>query len=574
MKTRCLLVSLLCLTIAAPPAAAVCKTVPERLAQLVSTPDFAQHVAELGINPTKNQLYFVTFDHREGKWTIFKWVATKTQATANDFTVRTFTLDKDGLPQVLLGSNERALFVLTHTNPPLYTVTKAAPVISDSENLANLKSVIDTFAKLFQTIVFTSAGGVQTTSVLPGVTIERIPPETTVKALKSAMETARDVNDQVTNLKNDSIRLLSYAEFGDAPPGPKPADVAGALKKVREAFSEVRKQRDALANSEFGLQHNCESLLTTVKKADKLNLDDPSADKQKKKEINDEIDATSSCSERARAAAHDALLTAENYETYVKNTTAFLGMVSAADTVLTSEDAARTSAASMAVMFAHLDPSDPCDFTDGIIIADAPDKIEFGQTGLVKITVAESNPFGNTFKHRGNGAGEHSYRTRNPVDSRIGFGVALVYTPIADPTFKAVTNPAKNDEKVIGKSSEKPRAGDLALLGSYRLNNSSAPIGYGLQFGVGTTSDLETFLGLSFDLGPYIRLGGGITGQQITALQSGQHAMKLNNGTPDPATLTVVASDSDIRTKKRLRTSGYASLTISLDSLPFFKKTQ
>ena len=69
-------------------------------------------------------------------------------------------IDGAGLGGVELDVVDRALFVLTNTNPPLYTVKKETTV-ADAPNLDNLKTIVEGFGKLFQTIVTASAGQAQ-----------------------------------------------------------------------------------------------------------------------------------------------------------------------------------------------------------------------------------------------------------------------------------------------------------------------------------------------------------------------------------------------------------------------------
>lgn len=214
----------------------------------------------------------------------------------------------------------------------------------------------------------------------------------------------------------------------------------------------------------------------------------------------------------------------------------------------------------------------PCTYTTGLVFADSPDQVAFDRIGTVKVTISEVNPFGATFDRRPDATGVRSFRIANPTARRIAVSVGGIYTPLTEPTYKAVTNPLNANEKVIARTGERQRSGAVALLGAYRWRDEEALLRPGLQFGVGFGSDPQIFGGFSLDVSPVIRIGLGATGQLVADLAGGQKALAYDDkGNPLPGA-TVVASDSEIRLKQRHQIAPYLSLSISLDSLSLFKR--
>ena len=155
------------------------------------------------------------------------------------------------------------------------------------------------------------------------------------------------------------------------------------------------------------------------------------------------------------------------------------------------------------------------------------------------------------------------YKLESATGQLLGFGVGLIYTPLHESTFTAVTRPGTST-KVIAETKRETRAGDLAAFVSYRFmehrpaKRTAQPT---LDFGVGVTSDRPAFfLGLGLEILRAARIGAGWSPQRVTALASGQ--------TPN---VTEVSSTDDIRTEKRFAMKNYyVSFTFALDSLSLF----
>jgi hypothetical protein len=144
-----------------------------------------------------------------------------------------------------------------------------------------------------------------------------------------------------------------------------------------------------------------------------------------------------------------------------------------------------------------------------------------------------------------------------------GIGASVIWTSLKSPTFSAVTHPTDPSKMVIAETDQEVRAGGLALLVDYRLGRKLFPgsrVGqiFGLEFGAAAdTSKPGFFGGLSFQLGRFVRLGGGITYQRIKALR-GQ-----NLG-------DVVKATSDIKMRQRFEDGAYLSLSIGLEQFRLF----
>jgi hypothetical protein len=148
----------------------------------------------------------------------------------------------------------------------------------------------------------------------------------------------------------------------------------------------------------------------------------------------------------------------------------------------------------------------------------------------------------------------------------LGFGVGLTFTDLVAPSWGLVTNPANSSQKIVTRTSEDSRSGELAVLGVYRFlqharprtrNATVKPI---LEFGGGAdTGNAALYLGLGLEIAKYVRVGYGRTWQRVDALRDVEEGSIVDTST------TTVATKSDTAT------DWYASLTLSIDPLVFFK---
>jgi len=545
--------------------------VPAKLATLVTTDAFKRATVTSDADPANHPITFLALDHRSGEWAIYKWHFTGATPVATDFVaVKGVSLGPNGVPKVALGRSDRGFFVLTNTTPPLYKLSKTT-TLSDIKELANFNALLDALSKFVLTFTAINVGNQPSSFTLAEGPVRK-PPPGFFDDIKTQLASVNDQAKALDRLKQESFRLLQYAELAEMAPGPSLSEINGALPKLRTAYAELERSRNAVTTTAFGKQHGCKALLDIVKKGEATNFSSSSEIDKTIAKLTPEILA-SNCSDDAKAAALDALTGQERFKAYVDIMPQYHALLELVDTAIGTEPTAIANAAELRDLFAGKTTIDPCDYIAGVILADSADQITFDKTGAVAVTIAKQDRLGKTFTRRPNAEAAFNFQTVNPVSDRIGFSVAMTISNIKDPEFKAAPNPADASKKVITRSSEKTRAGDIAVLGVYRWTPPTSPLRSGVQFGFGASKDLETFLGYSLDIGPILRIGVGITGQQVTGLARGQKAMKLKpDGTPDPDTLTVVADDSAIQKRAVLKGGWYASISLSLDSLSLFKK--
>jgi len=180
------------------------------------------------------------------------------------------------------------------------------------------------------------------------------------------------------------------------------------------------------------------------------------------------------------------------------------------------------------------------------------------------LTVAKASPFEKLSTNRPDSVST-SYGAASLAASLVDLNVALTYTPLSSPVFGRVSEPAPTaadpgaTESVIRQTDEDSRAGELAVLVSLPvflpMGDSSAARRFALELGAGAdTSTPALFLGLSARLHGGVRLGVGVTSQQVKALK-GQ-----SEGDP-------IGAATDIQLEDVWDTEFYASFSFSLESI-------
>ncbi|HEX7808297.1 MAG TPA: hypothetical protein VF608_06230, partial [Thermoanaerobaculia bacterium] len=219
----------------------------------------------------------------------------------------------------------------------------------------------------------------------------------------------------------------------------------------------------------------------------------------------------------------------------------------------------------VANILASYDTTKPCTLSAGVIEVDRRinplANLPFGKESEETITIS-ANPAFPDIEKRHPVPVEVTYRIakRRKVDFDVD--VSLVYTDLTSPTFgvKAIDPaPATGDKYEIIRKSEKSRAGDLAAM----LTMKGAGIAKYVnpQVGAGVTADRPAlFAGLAFPIGPYFKFSGGWTWQKVTKLANGQ-----KEGDP-------ISGEDALKTRDGFGDSWYASLSITLDNLTFFKR--
>lgn len=155
------------------------------------------------------------------------------------------------------------------------------------------------------------------------------------------------------------------------------------------------------------------------------------------------------------------------------------------------------------------------------------------------------------------------FRLTSTQSALLGIGVGVVTTNVVSPTWSAAADPANPAQKVVTRTGENDRIAIKSLVASYAFTGRTAsmPVRPLLEFG----TSLETkapgaFVGIGFAVAKYLRLGIGVTGQRINAL----------NGQTEG--VTVVAEDAAIKTKNRWKAGIYWSFGLSLTDLPLFSR--
>jgi hypothetical protein len=159
------------------------------------------------------------------------------------------------------------------------------------------------------------------------------------------------------------------------------------------------------------------------------------------------------------------------------------------------------------------------------------------------------------------------YDVRWVGESVLGVAVGVTYTPLRDHTWAALPSPNDPSKKSPQPKTTDTRAGQLALFLNWRAVQTFWPTTRtwaakpGIELGASLNSDKPgAYLGVSLEVLKALRLAYGRTWQQVTVLDG------------QVASVTVVESDTDIRTRQAFKPSWYASLTFALDSLSLFKK--
>ena len=211
--------------------------------------------------------------------------------------------------------------------------------------------------------------------------------------------------------------------------------------------------------------------------------------------------------------------------------------------------------------------TDYCSLITGVIEVDrsirSENKLPFGKEGDEKFVISPNPSFADIEKyHPAPVTAPFLVAKKRLLDFDID--VALVYTKLSNPTFTAVevpvpdTNPQQK-KIFIRRTNESTRAGDLAAL--LTIKGPGPYWWLHPQIGAGVQSDTPAlFAGVAAPIGPYFKLSGGWTWQKVT---------RLANGLIEDQE---IAAAGDLKTRDGFARKWYASLSITLDNVPFFKK--
>jgi hypothetical protein len=211
--------------------------------------------------------------------------------------------------------------------------------------------------------------------------------------------------------------------------------------------------------------------------------------------------------------------------------------------------------------------SGPCTLRAGVVRVERDprlaERLSWTKFGTESFQVFASSPFKDSILPRHASEVGTSFEIQRAWHWDFDVDVATVYTEIAEPVYSAVPVTSNSMDKLIRQTDEKGRAGELAMFLSLQWRSRQRPRSHfsvGPQLGVGLNTDHpELFAGLGFGLGRYIKLGVGWSWQEVKVLAKGQ---TVNGPVPESGA---------IRLRDGFDDGFYASLSITIDELPFFR---
>ncbi|HEV8657311.1 MAG TPA: hypothetical protein VGS96_01675 [Thermoanaerobaculia bacterium] len=531
----------------------------------------------------------VAWDHDGKFWRAYQWAPASTAYPAQPAALKDAPtrFDDMGTLRFDAPSSQRVLLVVTRTNPLLYSIEKLPTVYETSPDLANLRAILDGLASFITASVKHGDSHVEIKAATgpQGAPLcqYRLPAVPPTKALNDALMKVRTHVALLSAHKLNAVSQLRRGEAGEEVAFAIPDD---PLSDTDRYFSALDEARENFATSLFGKAYSCPGLRQLADAELTYLLTHPSesdAAKHWKDAIakaqtvrcpySESLDNFTSGLTGTIVSCATKFLTA-----YVQRSDDTQEVLTRSAEALTQRSAVETASLALLGFKRVVDEVIPknksCSLRNGVLVAYNADRAFLDKLATVKFKIQPVSPFGETYERLHETNVEHSFVLRESHAGHIGYGVGLVLTGIKQPTWEAVQDPRDATKKVIARTKETSRSGDLALLLAYRfLDSEKYTFNPGLHVGVGTTNDLAGFLGVSLDLGRYARIGVGFTSQQVNRLIANQHELRYKpDGTPDPASLTSVTATSDIQMRTEFRNAAYGTISLSLDGLPLFTK--
>src|SRR5438552_12305362 len=126
-----------------------------------------------------------------------------------------------------------------------------------------------------------------------------------------------------------------------------------------------------------------------------------------------------------------------------------------------------------------------------------------------------------------------AYSVESRTTGILGLGFGVTWTRIVSPKYGAVTDPTDATQKVIARTDEDARAGQVAAFLDYRFLNHLTPStrGHGtyrhvnpvIQVGAGANTSF--YVGIGLEVFKIVRIGYGLTWQKVTKLTDPQHEL-------------------------------------------------
>lgn len=595
-----------CLVISVESQATCNKPIKQQLAAYVNSDDFQTYQQRNGIDPAR-MMIFAVYDHRALSSTALTFYrfdrhrrpgrpgvrrpatdTPETPATESSFVEFTPRLAA-GVPQLPVNANTPVIFTVVNTNPLLYDVDTTMEK-TEIAAAADLRTIVGGIGGTISSILAAAANReAMQVRAAPGAPVSDlwIPVPAELETLQKAAADVETLASNADTLKQRVVDYLTLAEHETDMAGLSKRKVAssefmGQVVRAIDAFDKLQRSVDAFGATPFAKAYSCAALQPIANEAAALDWTAANTDlAEDVQELDADARATScpaatiahflTILDASQGARHGRLF--KQYSRLVDVTGAVLtdarATLAKRPTLMQAANALQTFGSALRAA----SPTDePCDIVAGMVVADA-DSVDITSQGVVTATISETSPLGGTYARRAPETPSVKYRIANRIADQIGVAVGVVHTTVNDATYKAVTNPADTTTKVISKTSRENRSGDLALFATLRLGNPANSVRPGLQLGAGIGESARLFGGVAIDLGRYVRFGVGATAQKVRELAEGQRFLRFTRpGVVDPASLTIVAEDADIRYRDRHTVRPYASLSISIDGLAFWQR--
>lgn len=197
------------------------------------------------------------------------------------------------------------------------------------------------------------------------------------------------------------------------------------------------------------------------------------------------------------------------------------------------------------------------------IVVAAVVRDEWSKVASFPLKIAKQSPYDDAIVTSTPNEITTTFKLTSRQASLLGIGLGLTGSNIVAPSWSAATDPKNPSQKVVTRTAEEARAAVTTLMASYAFTEATAsrmvrPL---LEFGASVQSSKPGgFVGFGVAVAKYVRLGVGITGQRVNAL----------NGQIED--VTVVGSNDDIKTKSVWNGGWYWSFGLTLSGLPLFSR--
>ncbi len=498
--------------------------------------------------------------------------------------------DANGVPKVLTTTGRKVIAVVESTNPLIYKAEAGAITETNAEVVDNIKKLFEKLGPVLAAML----------GLAEDVTHES--DTAAVQAVRTAAQKIDCIPDQWIRAREftQHVEDREEAEYQvlkqKCPDSARLNDAFEALKNAADALSKIN-----FCTKEAGLITDWLNMSPTNVKAlrDKqkdivLSVDCESRFGEFKPAIDQRLDklekAANAAVQKPTQANQEALekqqkdwrdnsiadrKTLERLTTMAKNATEAAAAATELlkketrdkiETIVTSikkfehrllEAAATSTPIANGIFHTH-------DVADFFVVPHGPIVVAWSKIRSRTLTITKASPFDNISPNRPDSVAT-SYGAASLTASLVDMNVALTHTQLFSPVFGTVSVAAPTaadpnaKKNVIAKKSEESRSGKLAVLVSYpvfhRVSSSPWARRLGIEFGAGaSTSTPALFLGASLKLNNAVRIGFGVTSQQVKALNGQSIGDTVN-------------AEADIKLKNVRDKSWYASLSVSLESV-------